>query len=163
MMDELKSGSDNELEIYDMKVGKHKRCQQVKMEVKEKEVREHQQREEAAPLEREAATIRRQEEADHWVREEHRVKEEKECLEREAAMCQEVAIKKATETAEKRAQEDMVEKQAEAMKKIWAAKETARQQEEAEASKQKSVVTKKWVREENVMARSSGMLGPGLQ
>ena len=72
-----------------------------------------------------------------------------------------MAIKKATEMVEKRAQEDMEEKCAEALKKIWAAREMARQQEEAEASRQKSVVTKKQAREENVVAGSSGMSGPG--
>ena len=61
-MDELKSGSDNEPEIYNMKVGERKRCRQVKKEAKEKEAREHQQREEA----------------EHWAR------EEAACLEREA-------------------------------------------------------------------------------
>ena len=57
----------------------------------------------------------------------------------------------------------MAEKWAEAMKKIQVAKETARQWEEAEASKQNLVATKKQAREENAVARSSGMLGPGLQ
>ena len=66
------------------------------------------------------------------------------------------------EAAEKRAQEDMAEKQAEVMKKIWAAKETVRQQEEAETSKQKPVTTKKWAREKNAVAGSSGMPGPRL-
>ena len=56
--DELKSGSDNEPEIYDTKVGERKQCRQVK----EKEAREHQQREEA----------------------ECRAREEAVCLEREA-------------------------------------------------------------------------------
>ena len=109
-MDKLKSGLDDEPEIYDVKVGKHKWCQQAKKEAKEKEARECQQREEAerqareeaVHLKREVATVRRQEEADRWVQEEHRAKEEKECLEREAAVRQEAAIKKAMETAEKR-------------------------------------------------------------
>ncbi|KIM55497.1 hypothetical protein SCLCIDRAFT_30354 [Scleroderma citrinum Foug A] len=90
---------------------------------------------EAACLEREAATIQRQEEVDHWVWEECQVKEERECQEREATVRQEAAIKKATQTAEKRAQGDMEERQAEAVKKIQAAEETARQREEAESSK----------------------------
>ena len=77
-------------------------------------------------------------------------------------MHREVAIKKAMETVEKRAQEDTVEKWAEVMKKIWVAEETARQQEEAEASKQKSVTMKKRAREENAVAGPSGMLGPRL-
>ena len=59
-------------------------------------------------------------------REEHRVKYEEERQEREAAMCQEVAIKKAIEMVKKRTQEDTEEKQAEAVNKIQAAKETAR-------------------------------------
>ena len=159
-MDELKSGSDDELEIYDAKVGKHKQRWQAKKEAKEKEARECQQREEAehwareeaARLKREAAAVQRQEEADCWVREECWVKEEKEQLEREAAMPREAAIKKAMETAEKRAQEDMEEKCTEALKKIWAAEETVRQPAEAEASRQKSVVTKKQAREENAAA-----------
>ena len=68
MMDELKSSSDNEPEIYDVKVGECKRHQQAKKEVKEKEVRECQQREEAECQPREeAATVWRQEEADHQV------------------------------------------------------------------------------------------------
>ncbi|KIM61750.1 hypothetical protein SCLCIDRAFT_25556 [Scleroderma citrinum Foug A] len=170
-MDELKSGSDDEPEIYNVKVGEHKQRQQAKKEAKEKEAREHQQREEvehrareeAARLEREAASVWRQEEADRRVQKERQAKEEKERLEREAAMCQEVAIKKAMETAEKRAQEDTEEKHAEALKKIWAAKETARQQVEAEASRQKSVAMKKWAREENAVAGPSGMPGPRLQ
>ena len=37
-----------------------------------------------------------------------------------------------------------------------------RQWEEAQALKQKSVMTKKQAREENVAARPSGMLGSGL-
>ena len=49
------------------------------------------------------------------------------------------------------------------MKQIWVAEETARQREEAEASKQKPVTMKKWARGENTVARSSGMPGPGLQ
>ena len=73
MTDELKSGSDDEPEIYDVKVGEHKQHWQAKKEAKEKEVRERQQREEAecqareeaVHLEREAAAVRRQEEADH--------------------------------------------------------------------------------------------------
>ena len=40
-MDELKSGSDDELEIYDAKVGERKWRWQAKKEVKEKEAREH--------------------------------------------------------------------------------------------------------------------------
>ena len=115
------------------------------------------------PREREAAAVRRQEEADRWVWEEHRAKEEREHQEKEAAVRWEVAIKKAMEVAEKRAQGDMEERQAEAAKKVWAAEETARQREEAEASKQKSVATKKRAREENVVARPSGMPGPGLR
>ena len=99
---------------------------------------------------------------DCWVWEEHWAKEEKEHQEREAAMHQEAAIKKAMKTVAKRAQEDTEEKQAEAVKKIRVAEEMVRQQEEAEASRQKSVVTKKWVREENMVARPSGMPGPGL-
>ena len=98
MTDKLKSGSDNEPEIYDTKVGKCKPCQQVKKEAKEKEARECQQREEVEHwAKEEAAAVRRQEEADHWVWEECRTKEEKECLEREAVVHQEAAIKKATE------------------------------------------------------------------
>ena len=156
--DELKSGSDDKLEIYDVKVGKRKRRQQAK-----KEAREHQQREEAEHQAREeAATVQRQEEADRRVWEECRAKEEKECLEREAAMCQEAAIKKAMEMAEKRAQEDTEEKCVEAPKKIWVAKEMARQRAEAEASRQKLVTMKKQAREENVVARPSGMPGSGL-
>ena len=81
---------------------------------------------------------------------------------REAAVHREAAIKKATEMAEKRAQGDTEERRAEAVKKIWAAKKMARQQEEAEASKQKSVAMKKRAREENVVARPSGMPGSGL-
>ena len=170
-IDKLKSSSDDEPEIYDVKVGKHKWHQQVKKEVREKEAREHQQREEAecrvkeeaVHLKREAATVWRQEVVDHQVQEECQAKEEKECQEREATMHQEVAIKKVMEMAEKRAQEDMEEKQAEAAKKIWAAKETARQWGKAEASKQKLVAMKKWAREENMMARPSGMPGPGPQ
>ena len=169
--DELKSGSDDELEIYNTKVGERKQPRQVKKEAKEKEARERQQREEAerwareeaVRLEREAATVWRQEEVDHWVWEERRAKEEKERLEREAAMHREAAIKKAMETVEKRAQEDTVEKWAEAMKKIRAAEETARQWEEAEVSKQQSVVMKKQVREENAVAGPSGMPGPRLR
>ena len=64
---------------------------------------------------------------------------------------------------EKRAQGDTEERQAEAAKKVRAAEETARQREEAEASKQKSVATKKQAREENMVARPSGMPGPGLR
>ena len=45
-MDELKSGLDDEPEIYDAKVGECKRCRQAKKEAKEKEARERQQREE---------------------------------------------------------------------------------------------------------------------
>ncbi|KIM63228.1 hypothetical protein SCLCIDRAFT_24364 [Scleroderma citrinum Foug A] len=168
--DELKSGSDDEPEVYNMKVGKRKRCWQAKKEAKEKEAREcqqreeaeHRAREEAVHLEREAAAVRRQEEADRQVREECRVKEERERQEKEATVRQEAAIKKATETAEKRAQGDTEERQAEAVKKVRAAEEMARQQEEAEASKQKSVATKKWAREENAVAGPSGMPGPGL-
>ncbi|KIM61585.1 hypothetical protein SCLCIDRAFT_25726 [Scleroderma citrinum Foug A] len=167
--DELKSSSDDEPEVYDTKVGERKRRRQVK-EAKEKEVRECQQREEAerrareevARLEREAAAVRRQEEADRRVREERRAKEERERQEKEAAVHWEAAIKKATEMAEKRAQGDTEEKQAEAAKKVRVAKETVRQREEAEASKQKSVATKKQAREENMVARPSGMPGPGL-
>ncbi|KIM51109.1 hypothetical protein SCLCIDRAFT_33725 [Scleroderma citrinum Foug A] len=169
--DELKSGSDDELEIYDMKVGERKRHQQAKKEAKEKEVREHQQREEAecwareeaACLEREAAAVQRQEEADRRVREERRAKEERERQEKEAAVRREAAIKKAMETAEKRAQGDTEERQAEVAKKVQAAEEMARQREEAEASKQKSVATKKQAREENAVAGPSGMPGPGLR
>ena len=73
------------------------------------------------------------------------MKAEKEHLEKEAAVHQEVAIKKVTEMAERRAQEDMEEKWAEAVKKIRAAEETTRQ------------------REESVVARPSGVWGPGLQ
>ncbi|KIM61770.1 hypothetical protein SCLCIDRAFT_25577 [Scleroderma citrinum Foug A] len=143
----------DELEVYDTKVGKHKQCWQVKKEVKEKEVREHQQREEAecwvreeaACLKREAATIQRQEE--------HQ--------EREADMCWEAAIKKAMEMVEKRAQEDMEEKQAEVVRKIQAAEEMARQQEEAEASNKKLVMMKRQARKENMVAGPSGMPGPG--
>ncbi|KIM62270.1 hypothetical protein SCLCIDRAFT_25206 [Scleroderma citrinum Foug A] len=168
--DKLKSGSDDELEIYNEKVGKHKQRQQAKKEAKEKEARERQQREEvehrareeAACLEREAATVRRQEEADRQVQEERQAKEEREHQEREATVHREVAIKKATETAEKRAQGDMEERQAEAVKKVWVAKETARQWEEAEASKQKLVAMKKRAREENVVAGPSRMPGSGL-
>ena len=77
-MDELKSSSDDEPEIYDVKVGECKWHRQAKKETKEKEARERQQREEAerqareeaACLEREAAAIQRQEEADRQVREE---------------------------------------------------------------------------------------------
>ena len=170
MMDELKSGSDDEPEIYDAKVGERKRCRQVKKEVKEKEARERQQREEverqareeAVRLEREAATVRRQEEADCRVWEECRVKEERERQEKEATVRWEAAIKKMTETAEKRAQGDMEERQAEAAKKVWVAEEMARQWEEAEASKQKSVTMKKRARE-NAVAGPSGMPGPGLR
>ena len=54
------------------------------------------------------------------------MKYEEERQEREAAMCQEVAIKKAIEMVKKRTQEDTEEKQAEAVNKIQAAKETAR-------------------------------------
>ena len=169
--DELKSGSDDELEIYDAKVGEHKWRWQAKKEAKEKEAREcqqreeveHRAREEAARLEREAATVRRQEEADRQVREERRVKEEKERLEREAAMRREAAIKKATETAEKRAQEDTEEKRVEVLKKIRVAEEMVRQWAEAEASRQKSVAMKKQAREENTVAGPSGMPGPGLR
>ncbi|KIM70524.1 hypothetical protein SCLCIDRAFT_18635 [Scleroderma citrinum Foug A] len=168
--DELKSGSDDEPEIYDAKVGERKWHWQAKKEVKEKvrerqqrEEAEHQAREEAACLEREAATVRRQEEADCQVREERRVKEERERQEKEAAVHREAAIKKVMETVEKRAQGDTEERQAEAVKKVWAAKETARQREEAEALKQKLVATKKQAREENVVAGPSGMLGPGLR
>ena len=57
----------------------------------------------------------------------------------------------------------MAEKWAEAMKKIQVAKETARQWEEAEASKQKLVATKKRAREENAVAGPSGMPGPRLR
>ena len=64
---------------------------------------------------------------------------------------------------EKRAQEDTEEKHVEVLKKIQVAKETVRQRAEAEASRQKSVVMKKWAREENAAAGPSGMLGPGLQ
>ena len=121
-MDELKSGLHNELEIYDAKVGKCKWCWQVK-----KEAKEHQQREEAERQEREeAAAIWRQEEADCQVREECWAKEERECQEREAAVHWEVAIKKATETVEKRAQGDTEERWAEAAKRIRAAEEMAR-------------------------------------
>ncbi|KIM60548.1 hypothetical protein SCLCIDRAFT_26591 [Scleroderma citrinum Foug A] len=67
------------------------------------------------------------------------------------------------ETAEKRAQEDTREKRAEALKKIQVAEEMARQWAEAEASRQKSVATKKRVREENAVAGPSGMPGPGLR
>ena len=165
-MDKLKSGLDDKPEIYNAKVGKRKRRQQAKKEAKEKEARECQQREEAERrareeavcLEREVAAIWRQEEADHRVREERRAKEE-----REAAVRREAVIKEATETAEKRAQGDMEERQAEAVKKFRAAEETTRQWKEAEASKQKLVATKKQVREENAVARPSGMPGPGLQ
>ena len=163
--DELKSSSDDEPEIYNMKVGERKRCRQAKKEAREHQQREeaeHWAKEEAVHLEREVATIRRQEEADCWVREEHWAKEEKEHQEREAAVHWEAVIKKATVTVEKRAQEDMEEKWAEATKKIWAAEEMARQREEAKASKQKLVATKKWARE-NTVARPSGMLGPGFQ
>ena len=153
----------DELEVYDTKVGKHKQHWQVKKEVKEKEAREHQQREEAecwvreeaACLEREAATIQRQEEADCWVQEEHQ--------EREADMCWEVAIKKAMEMVEKRAQEDMEEKQAEVVRKIQVAEEMARQQKEAEASNKKLVMMKRQARKENMVAGPSGMPGPGPQ
>ena len=166
MMDELKSSLDNELEVYDTKVGECKWHWQAKREVKERETRECQQREEAecqareeaACLKRDTAAVQRQEEADRQVWEECQAKEE-----REAAVCQEVAIKQAMEMAEKRAQEDMEERWAEAVKKIWAAEETMRQQEEAEASKQKPVATKKWAREGNAVAGPSGLLGPGLQ
>ncbi|KIM51794.1 hypothetical protein SCLCIDRAFT_33176 [Scleroderma citrinum Foug A] len=169
--DELKSSSDDKPEIYNAKVGECKRHRQVKKEAKEKEARERQQREEverqareeAACLEREAAAVRRQEEVDRRVWEERQVKEEKERLEREAAVHREAAIKKATETAEKRAQEDMEEKHTEALKKIRVAEEMARQRAEAEASRQKSVATKKWAREENAVAGPSGMPGPGLR
>ena len=66
-MDELKSGLDNEPEVYDMKVDECKQCWQVKEEAKEKEAREHQQREEAECCTREeTAAIWRQEEADCW-------------------------------------------------------------------------------------------------
>ena len=117
-MDELKSGSDDEPEVYDAKVGKRKWCWQTKREVKEREARERQQREEAEHwareeavcLEREAPAIRRQEEADCWVWEECQAKEEKECQEREAVMRREAAIRKVAETAEQRAQEDTEEK-----------------------------------------------------
>ena len=71
-------------------------------------------------------------------------------------------IKKVTEIAEKRAQGDTEERRAEAAKKIRVAAEMARQWEEAEASKQKSVTMKKQAREENAVARPSGMPGPGL-
>ncbi|KIM67449.1 hypothetical protein SCLCIDRAFT_20971 [Scleroderma citrinum Foug A] len=170
-MDKLKSGLDDEPEIYDVKVGERKRHQQAKKEAKEKEARECQQREEvehwareeAARLEREAAAVWRQEEADHQVQEERWAKEEKERLEREAAVRQEAAIKKAMETAEKRAQEDTEEKCAEALKKIWAAEETVRQRVEAEASRQKSVTTKKQVRRRTRWPGPSGMPGPGLR
>ena len=161
--DKLKSGSDNKPEIYNAKVGERKRRWQAKKEAKEKEVRECQQREEAACLKREAAAIWRQEEADHRVWEERWAQEERERQEREATVHWEVAIKKVTETAEKRAQGDTEERQAEAVKKIWAAKETVRQQKEAEASKQKPVAMKKQAREENAVARPSGMPGPGLR
>ncbi|KIM64475.1 hypothetical protein SCLCIDRAFT_23484 [Scleroderma citrinum Foug A] len=164
MTDELKSGLDDEPEIYDVKVGEHKQRWQVKKEAKEKEAREHQQREEAERWAREeAAAVRRQEEADRQVREECRAKEERERQEREATVCQEAAIKKATEMVEKRAQGDTEERRAEAVKKVQVAEETARQREEAEASKQKSVVMKKRAREESVVAGPSGMLGPGLR
>ena len=161
--DKLKSGSDNKPEIYNAKVGERKQRWQAKKEVKDKEVRECQQREEAACLKREAAAIWRQEEADHWVWEEHWAQKERERQEREATVHWEVAIKKVTETAEKRAQGDTEERQAEAVKKIWAAKETVRQQKEAEASKQNPVAMKKQAREENAVARPSGMPGPGLR
>ena len=78
-------------------------------------------------------------------------------------MRQEAAIKKVMEMAETRAQEDMEERQAEAAKKMRAAEETVRQWEEAEASKQKPVMTKKWAREETTVVGPSGMLGPRLQ
>ena len=91
------------------------------------------------------------------------MKEERERQEREATVHQEVAIKKAMETAEKRAQGDTEERWAEAVKKVQVAEETARQREEAEASKQKSVTMKKRAREENTVAGPSGMLGPGLR
>ena len=147
--DKLKSGLDNELEVYNMKVGERKRRWQAKKEEKEKEVRERQQKEEAERRAREEAACLEREEAA--------------CLEREAAVRWEAAIKKAMETVEKRAQEDMEEKHAEVLKKIWVAEEMVRQRAEAEASRQKSVVTKKRAREENVVARPSGMLGPGLR
>ncbi|KIM68365.1 hypothetical protein SCLCIDRAFT_20287 [Scleroderma citrinum Foug A] len=165
-MDELKSSLDDKLEIYDMKVGERKQCWQAKKEARERQQREEVERwarEEAARLEREAATIRRQEEADHQVREERWVKEERERQEKEAAVRWEVAIKKVMETAEKRAQGNTEERQAEAAKKVWAAEETAWQWEEAEASKQKLVAMKKRAREENTVARPSGMPGPGLR
>ena len=78
-------------------------------------------------------------------------------------MCREAAIKKVTEMAEMRSQGDTEERWVEAVKKMQAAKETVRQWEEAEASKQKPVATKKRVREENTVAGPSGMLGPGLR
>ena len=90
------------------------------------------------------------------------MKEEKEHQEREAMVHWEAAIKKATEKAERRAQEDTEERWVEAEKKIRVAKETMRQWKEAEASKQKPVTMKKWAREENAVARPSGMQGPGL-
>ena len=159
LQDELKSGSDDEPEIYDAKVGERKRHRQAK-----KEARERQQREEAECRAREeAATIRRQEEADCRVREECQAKEEREHQEKEAAVRREAAIKKATEMAEKRTQGDTEDRQAEAAMKVWAVEEMARQREEAEASKQKSVVTKKRAREENAVAGPSGMPGPGLR
>ena len=164
LQDELKSGSDDEPEIYDAKVGERKRRRQAKKEAKEKEARERQQREEAECRAREeAATVWRQEEADCRVREECQAKEEREHQEKEAAVRWEAAIKKATETAEKRTQGDTEDRQAEAAKKVWAVEEMARQREEAEASKQKSVVMKKRAREENTVAGPSGMPGPGLQ
>ena len=155
--DELKSSLDDKLEIYDMKVGERKQCWQAKKEAKEKEARECQQREEAECLEREAAIVWRQEEADCWVWEECWAKEE-----REAIVHQEAAIKKVMEMVGKRAQGDMEERQVEAAKKMQVAEETVRQWEEAEASKQKLVMMKKQAREENMVARPSGMPGAGL-
>ena len=83
--------------------------------------------------------------------------------EREAVVHREAAIKKVMEMAEKRAQGDMEERWVEAVKKMWAAEETMRQWEEAEASKKKPVAMKKQAREENVVAGPSGLPGPRLQ
>ena len=164
-MDKLKSSLDDKPEVYDVKVGECKQHQQAKREVKEREVREHQQREEV----------------------ERQAREEAVCLEREAGGGRSPGLGGVLGKRRERVsreggcsvlgssdQEGDGDGREEGpgghgreagrgSEEDPGAKETARQWEEAEASKQKPVVMKKWVREENAVARPSGMPGPQEQ